>query len=75
MSDKGKRRPDSIATIEARRITFAAARVANHAARELTLLERATRVHDDEAAREFARAADAARSYCVAISEEHGLQR
>jgi hypothetical protein len=75
MSDKGEPHRESNATIEARRITYAAARVANHAARELTLLERATRVHDDEAAREFARAADAARSYCVAISEEHGLQR
>ena len=69
-----KRRPDPIAAREARRIMFAAARVADHAARELTLLERATAVRDDDAAREFERAADAAHSYCVAISEEHGLR-
>jgi hypothetical protein len=70
-----ERRPDSIATMEARRITFAAARVADHAARELTLLERATEVRDDRAARELESEADAARRYCVAIREEHGLLR
>jgi hypothetical protein len=58
-----------------RRITFAAARIADHAARELTLLERARRIQDETRARELEYEAGAAHRDSVALTEEHGLGR
>jgi len=60
---------------EAKRITFAAARAAEHAERELSLLVRATQTADDLAARELEYEADTAYRDFVAIKEEHGLDR
>jgi hypothetical protein len=60
---------------EAKRITFAAARAAEHAERELSLLVRATQTADDLAARELEYEADTAYRDFVAIQEEHGLNR
>jgi len=58
---------------EVKRIAFAAARAAEHAERELSLLVRATQAADDLAARELEYAADTAYRDFVAIREEHGL--
>jgi hypothetical protein len=60
--------------LEVRRISFAASRVADHAARELALLVRATQAGDDLLARELEYQADVAYRDLIAISEEHGLK-
>lgn len=60
---------------EAKRITFAAARAAEHAERELSLLERATKALDDIVARELEYEADTAYRDFVAMRKEHGLDR
>jgi hypothetical protein len=65
--------PECTAALEEQRIRFAAARVADHAERELSLLERATQVQDDRRARELEYQADVAYRDCIAITEEHGL--
>jgi hypothetical protein len=67
------REPDSAPSVESRRITFAAARVADHAALELSLLQWASLVRDDRRARELELRAEIAYRDYVAISEEHGL--
>jgi hypothetical protein len=72
MSD---RRPDPTAAREERRITFAAVRAADHAARELALLAQASQVHDDRSRRELEIQAGIAHLYSIAISEEHELRR
>jgi hypothetical protein len=59
--------------LELKRISFAAERVADHAERELALLELATQVSDDAAARELEYQADAEYRDFVALIEEHGL--
>jgi hypothetical protein len=60
---------------EAMRIAFAAARVAQHADRELSLLRRATEADSDASARQLECEADAAYQDFVALIEEHGLAR
>jgi hypothetical protein len=69
------REPEQAADKEVRRITFAAARIADHAARELSLLERARRAEDDRRAQELEYEAGAAHRDSVALTEEHGLGR
>jgi hypothetical protein len=59
--------------LEAKRIAYAAARVADHAERELFLLDRATHARDHVAARELESEADIAYRDLVALTEEHGL--
>ena len=59
--------------MEARRIAFAAARIAEHADRELSLLTRATEAESDRRARELECAAHAAYQDFIALIEEHGL--
>jgi len=66
--------PES-ADLDARRIAFAAQRVAAHAERELALLDRATRAKDDRRARQLELEADVAYRDVVALTEEHGLLR
>ena len=61
--------------LEARRVVYAAARIADHAARERFLLERAAKAADDEAVRRLEYEAGTARRDCVALTEEHGLYR
>ena len=73
--DIGPLEPGRAADSDVRRITFAAARVADHAARELALLVRATQVPDDRHARELELEADVAYRDLVALTEEHGLGR
>jgi hypothetical protein len=73
--DIGPPDPGRAADLEVRRITYAAARVADHAARELALLVRATQVRDDRRARELEYEADIAYRDLIALSEEHGLSR
>jgi hypothetical protein len=67
------REPEHAADPEVRRITFAAARIADHAARELALLKRARRVQDSDRARELEYEAGTAHRDSVALTEEHGL--
>jgi hypothetical protein len=62
-----------LAQKEARRVAFAAARIAEHADRELALLTRATEVADDLHARQLESAADTAYRDFIALIEEHGL--
>lgn len=69
------REPEHAADEEVRRITFAASRIADHAARELSLLERARRVEDERRARELEYEAGTAHRDSVALTEEHGLGR
>jgi hypothetical protein len=61
--------------LEAKRLGYAAARIADHAARELFLLERAAKAADDEAASRLEYEAGTAHRDCVALTEEHGLHR
>jgi len=58
---------------EARRIAFAAARIAEHADRELSLLTRATEADNDLRARQLESAADAAYRDFISLIQEHGL--
>jgi hypothetical protein len=60
---------------EARRIEFAARRVAQHADRELALLTRATLEVSDDRARQLEVEADVAYRDFVALIREHGLDR
>jgi hypothetical protein len=69
------REPEHAADPEVRRITFAAARIADHAARELSLLKRARRVQDEVRARELEYEAGTAHRDSLALTEEHGLGR
>ena len=64
-----------LAENDAKRITFAAARVAQHADRELALLTQATLTTNDARARELEYEADAAYRDFIALIEEHGLGR
>jgi hypothetical protein len=76
MADRFDRAPDDaldLKHLEAKRVGYAAARIANHAARELFLLERAAREADDDAASQLEYAAGTAHRDCVALTEEHGL--
>lgn len=73
MSDRSDRSSRDAVEHEVRRITFAAARAAEHARRELSLLERATEALDDVDARELEYEADTAYRDFVAMQEEHGL--
>jgi hypothetical protein len=75
MSDRHDREPEHAADLEVRRITFAAARIADHAQRELTLLKRARAVEDLTRARELEYEAGTAHRDSVALTEEHGLGR
>lgn len=76
MSDRyDPREPEHAADMEVRRITFAAARIADHAKRELALLKRARAVDDVTRARELEFEAGAAHRDSVALTEEHGLGR
>jgi hypothetical protein len=68
-------RRDQRSAAEVRRITFAAARIADHAARELALLERATQARDVRRVRELEYEAGAAHRDSIALTEEHGLDR
>jgi hypothetical protein len=69
------REPQHAADLEVRRITYAAARIADHAARELSLLERARRSRDAVLTRELEYEAGTAHRDSVALTEEHGLGR
>ncbi len=60
---------------EARRIAFAAQRIAQHADRELVLLTRATEAENDTNARRLEIEADDAYRDFIALIEEHGLTR
>lgn len=73
MSDRSDRSSRNAVEHEFRRITFAAGRAAEHARRELSLLEQATEALDDIAARELEYEADTAYRDFVALREEHGL--
>ena len=73
--DLDPRGPDHVSDLDVRRITFAASRVADHAARELALLVRATQTGDDDRARELEYEADIAYRDLIALTEEHGLIR
>jgi hypothetical protein len=78
MADRPDREAHDRATLaenEAKRIAFAAARVAEHADRELTLLTRATEAASDYRARQLEGEADAAYRDFIALIEEHGLAR
>ena len=66
---------DDLAEQEARRIAFAAARIAEHADRELALLSRATEAESDLSARRLEGEADGAYRDFIALIEEHGLAR
>jgi hypothetical protein len=71
-------RPDhgsEAARLEARRVGYAAARIAGHAERELALLERAAREADDDTARALEHEAGTAHRDSIALTEEHGLKR
>jgi hypothetical protein len=61
--------------LEAKRTAYAAARIADHAERELVLLERAARAADEDVARELEYEAATAHRDSVALTEEHGLDR
>jgi len=65
--------PDATDTPDAKRVGYAAARIADHAARELFLLQRAARAADRDAARRLEYEAGTAHRDCVALTEEHGL--
>jgi hypothetical protein len=69
------REPEHAADPEVRRITYAASRIADHAARELSLLKRARWVQDGRRARELEYEAGVAHRDSVALTEEHGLGR
>jgi hypothetical protein len=69
------REPEHAADMEVRRITFAAARIADHAERELALLKRARVVGDIARARELEYEAGTAHRDSIALTEEHGLGR
>jgi hypothetical protein len=69
MADRFK--PGEVA--EQRRIAFAAARIAQHADRELTLLTRATEAESDVSARLLEYEADGAYRDFIALIQEHGL--
>jgi hypothetical protein len=60
---------------EARRVAYAAERIAQHADRELVLLTRATEAESDITARRLELEADAAYRDFIALIEEHGLAR
>ena len=68
-------RPAWDADNEARRIAYAAERIAQHADRELVLLTRATEAESDITARRLELEADAAYRDFIALIEEHGLAR
>jgi hypothetical protein len=61
--------------LEAKRLGYVAARIADHAARELALLQRAAKATDRNAARRLEYEAGTARRDCVALTEEHELDR
>jgi hypothetical protein len=61
--------------LEAKRTTYAAARIADHAERERSLLKRAAGTADDDAARKLEYEAGTAHRDSVALTEEHGLDR
>jgi len=65
--------PDATDSPDAKRVGYAAARIADHAARELFLLQRAAKAADRNAARRLEYEAGTAHRDCVALTEEHGL--
>ena len=67
--------PEHAADLEVRRITYAAARIADHAERELSLLDRARHARDRTRARQLEFEAGAAHRDSIALTEEHGLDR
>jgi hypothetical protein len=67
--------PDAADSPEAKRVGFAAARIAGHAARELSLLQLAAKAADRDAARRLEYEAGTAHRDCVAMTEEHELDR
>ena len=78
MADRYDRDPVDLARareLEGKRTAYAAARIADHAERELVMLVRANQEPDDDAARELVSKADTARLDRVALTEEHGLHR
>ena len=77
MADRPDRKAHdaTLAENDAKRIAFAARRVAEHADRELRLLTRATEAASDFRARQLESEADAAYRDFLALIEEHGLAR
>jgi hypothetical protein len=73
MADRFEKDPAD--SLEAKRVGYAAARIADHAERELFLLERARRAVDADAARRLEYEAGTAHRDSVALAEEHGLKR
>ncbi len=67
--------PEPADAAEARRLGYAAARIADHAAREIILLERAAQEADPVAARELEYDAGTAHRDSIALTEEHGMDR
>ena len=74
-SERDPRDPLDAGYLEAKRIGYATARIADHAQRELLLLERAAQIADDDVARELEYEAGTAHRDSVALKEEHGLDR
>jgi hypothetical protein len=71
--DRDPAEPLDIRHLEAKRLDYAAARIADHAARELFLLEQAAQVTDDDLIRRLEYEAGTAHRDCVALTEEHEL--
>jgi hypothetical protein len=71
--DRDPRDPLDAGYLEAKRLRFAAERIADHAERELLLLERAAHTTDHEIARELEYEAGTAHRDSIALTEEHGL--
>jgi hypothetical protein len=67
--------PEPADSAEARRVGFAAGRIADHAARELILLKRAAQEADPVAARQLEYEAGTAHRDSIALTEEHGMDR
>jgi hypothetical protein len=72
-SERDPRDPRDAGYLEAKRLGYAAARIADHAERELLLLERAAHTADQDVARELEYAAGTAHRDSIALTEEHGL--
>ena len=71
MADRERR--SHVADEEAKRVAFAATRIAEHADRELALLTRAADAPSDAHAQELEYAADVAYRDFIALIEEHDL--
>jgi hypothetical protein len=74
-SQPDPRDPLDAGYLDAKRVGYAAARIADHAKRELLLLQRAAHTADHQIARELEYQAGTAHRDSIALKEEHGLDR